>query len=255
MTGDMVKARVYDTYLTGRTSRLAPETLAGLKLRAPYLRAIIRRHFPADRAARVLDLGCGHGAFLHFMHEAGFASAWGVDGSREQVAEAERLGIGGVRHGDLAQTLQLTAAASLDVVTMFDVLEHFTRAEIAVLVTDIARVLKPGGRLILHVPNGESPFGGRIRYWDLTHEIAFTRESVSQLLLGDGFDAVRCYEDRPVVHGVFSACRNLAWRGIRGLLRAYLAVETGSSEPHAVFTQNFLVVADRRGAAATETMA
>lgn len=87
---------------------------------------------------------------------------------------------------------------------------------------DVLRVLKPGGRWIIHVPNGESPFGGRMRYWDLTHELAFTRTSVAQLLLASGFSDVRCFEDQPVVHGAKSALRWLLWQGFRALLRLYI---------------------------------
>jgi SAM-dependent methyltransferase len=68
-------------------------------------------------------------------------------------------------------------AGSLDAVIAFDVLEHFGRDELIPLVDAVHRVLRPGGRWIIHVPNGESPFFGSIRYGDLTHELAFTRQS------------------------------------------------------------------------------
>ena len=39
----------------------------------------------------------------------------------------------------------------------------------------MCRALKPGGRWILHTANAESPFYGRVRYGDITHEQAFTQ--------------------------------------------------------------------------------
>jgi hypothetical protein len=36
------------------------------------------------------------------------------------------------------------------------------------------KILRLGGRRIIRVPNGVSPFAGVIRYGDLTHELAFT---------------------------------------------------------------------------------
>jgi len=54
-----------------------------------------------DRSARILDLGCGHGAFIYFLREAGYTDVVGVDKSPEQVAEAKRLGIDGVHEADL----------------------------------------------------------------------------------------------------------------------------------------------------------
>ena len=243
MIAETYRTRIYTHYVQAREQALAPETLAGLAPRAHALRQLIRRHFPADKNVAVLDLGCGHGALLHFACEAGYTNLRGVDGSPQQVAAAQRLGIEGVAEGELRDTLAAQADASLDVVIAFDVIEHFTRDELLPFVDEVHRVLKPGGRWIIHVPNGESPFFGSIRYGDLTHEMAFTRTSLSQLLLSSGFSDVRCYEDAPVVHGAKSALRWLLWKGFRGVLRLYIAAETGDASNAHIFSQNLLAVA------------
>ena len=130
-------------------------------------------------------------------------------------------------------------------VVAFDVIEHFTRDELLGFVDQVQRVLRPGGRWIIHTPNGESPFCGRMRYWDLTHELAFTRTSIIQLLLSSGFSNVQCFEDAPIPHGLTSAGRWLLWKAIRSGLRLYLAAETGDTASSAIFSQNFLTVADK----------
>lgn len=237
------RERIYRHYVTARGSELVPQDVAGLASRAPYLRRLIRRHFPENRAAAIIDLGCGHGALLHFLREAGYRHLVGVDRSPEQVAAARRLGIEGVREEDLFETLRELPDRSQDVVVCFDVIEHFRREELLLFAEEVARVLRPGGRWILHVPNGESPFAARMRYGDLTHELAFTRESLGQLCLSCGFSRVACYEDAPVVHGFVSALRYGIWKAIRGLLRLYLAAETGDTGRAAVFSQNLLAVA------------
>jgi SAM-dependent methyltransferase len=239
-----IRTRVYDQYVHSRAAVLAPETLAGFASRAPYLRRLIREHFPPDRDATVIDLGCGHGALVYLAREAGYRNVTGVDLSREQVAEAQRLGIEGVVQGDLMDTLGSLPDDSQDAVVAFDVIEHFRRDELLPFVDEVRRVLKPGGRWIIHTPNGESPFFGRIRYGDITHEQAFTSVSIGQLLLSSGFSAVRCFEDTPVVHGVRSAGRYAVWKAARALLRLYLAAETGSSGS-GVLTQNLLAVAEK----------
>ncbi|MBV8231095.1 MAG: class I SAM-dependent methyltransferase [Planctomycetaceae bacterium] len=175
--------------------------------RAPYLRRLVRRHFPEDRSFSVLDLGCGHGAVLYFANEAGYRDVNGVDRSGEQVAAARALGIEGVTERDLMETIAVLPDGSRDVVVAFDLIEHFRREEVLPLVEQVRRVLKPGGRLIIHTPNAESPFFGRIRYGDLTHDLAFTRSSLSQLLLASGFRKMSFHEDEPVIHGLKSATR------------------------------------------------
>lgn len=237
------RKRIYAHYVTGRAVVPAPSTLAGLSPRAPYLRKLVREHFPAARGTAILELGCGHGALIHFARQAGYTNIAGVDGSLEQVAAARRLGIEGVTEGDILDALKARADASLDVVVAFDVIEHFTRDELLGIVDDVHRILRPGGRWIIHTANGESVFSGRMRYGDLTHELAFTRTSIAQLLISSGFSSLQCYEDTPVVHGLASGARWFLWKLIRAGLRLYIAVETGDASNAHIFTQNFLTVA------------
>ena len=244
MTSETYRTRIYSHYDKARQQPLAPVTIAGLNSRATYLRRMVQQHFPVDKAAKVLDVGCGHGALIYFATQLGYSQVQGVDGSMEQVAAARLLGIGGVAEGDLNQVLSALPDASLDVVVAFDVLEHFTREELLPFVDQVHRVLKPGGRWIIHTPNAASPFFGSVRYGDITHEMAFTTTSLNQLLLSSGFTRVNCFEDAPIVHGAKSALRWVIWQCFRGLMRLYSLAETGATG--GVFSQNLLAVAFKR---------
>lgn len=237
------RTRIYGAYVSGRQESLAPATLEGLKPRVPSLRKLVRRHFPAELNVPILDLGCGHGALIHVARQAGYSNIRGVDGSPEQVAAAKVLGIEGVEQSDVMEALAMEPDAALDGLISFDLIEHFNRNELINLVDEVFRVLKHQGRWIIHTCNAESPFGMGSRYGDYTHELAFTRTSLAQLLFTSGFSRVACYEDQPAVHGAKSAVRWLLWKGLRNLLRFYLAVETGDTGRDAIFSQNFLTVA------------
>lgn len=237
------RTRVYDDYVTGRKNSLAPSTLEGLKPRLPFLQKLIRLHFPPDFKAYILDIGCGHGALIYVARQMGYRNLHGVDGSPEQVAAARRLGINGVAQGDVLEALSRQPDGTLDCVVSFDLIEHFTKDELIVLVDEVWRVLKTGGRWIIHTPNAESPFGNRMLFLDFTHELAFTRISIFQLLFSSGFSRVDCYEDQPAVHGVKSAIRWVLWKIFRGFLRLYLAAETGDASREAIFSQNLLAIA------------
>jgi len=238
--------RVYRTYVTARTQEFAPSTIEGLRPRAAHLNKLIQSYFPADRTASIVDLGCGHGALIHFAREAGYSNIVGVDCSPQQIELARRLGIAGVRQGDLIEAISSMADSSLHAVVTFDVIEHFRKDELRGFVEQIVRALRPGGRWIIHTPNAESPFGARMRYGDFTHELAFTRESLSQCLLSSGFADVQCYEDAPVAHGLKSSVRCVLWKGLRLGLRLWIAIETGDTSPNLLFTQNLIAVASKR---------
>ena len=244
------RERVYRHYrdVTGALARVDAE---GPVRRVPHhLRRLVRLHFPEDRGARVLDLGCGPGDLLAVAGEAGYGNLMGIDGSPSQVAAAQRRGVADVRQGDILDTLDSLEPASFDVVVTYDVIEHLTMPELLRVVDGVARILRPGGRWIIHAPNGEGLFGMRMRYGDITHEMAFTRGSLGQLLGASGFTGVACFEDRPVPHGLKSAVRLVLWHGIRALLRLALAVESGETDRGAIFTQNLLAVAHKARAPA-----
>jgi SAM-dependent methyltransferase len=239
------RERIYCHYVNSGSSALAPATLDGLQPRLPYLKRLISDHFPADRNASIIDLGCGHGALMHIAREAGYRNIRGIDSSSEQVASARILRIHGVLEGDLMEAISAMPPESSDVVVTFDVIEHFRKDEMTAFVDQIRRILRPKGRWIIHTVNGESPFVGRVRWGDFTHELAFTRESIGQLLLSSGFERVECYEDAPIPHGIKSSIRWLLWKVIRVVLRLWLAIETGEPGRNAIFSQNLLAVATK----------
>ncbi len=229
--------RLYDTYRSSADKSHATAV-------SPYFDAVVRRHFPADRGAPILDLGCGAGELLGAAMAAGYIQLVGVDWSNEQVTAAHEAGRIMVRQGDLFDALRETADASQGVVAMFDVLEHLDRDVLATTLDHVLRVLRADGRLIAHVPNAESPMFGRVRYGDATHVTAFSRQSCEQVFKTIGFARVECFEDAPVIHGAKSAIRFVAWKAIRSALAAYLTVESGTASG-AIFSQNLLAVAHK----------
>ena len=124
-----------------------------------------------------------------------------------------------------------------------DVLEHLNKDEILELVDLIIGALKPGGAFVSQTANAENALWGRLRHGDFTHDLAFTRSSMRQLLLVTGFDSIRIYPQRLVVHGLASFVRRVLWWCIEMVLHMYLLVETGSAG--GIFTQNIVTKANR----------
>lgn len=237
------RSRLYNAYIssgqTGMTgNRKEPFDFSS---RAHFIESIIGKHIPDDKSIRILDLGCGYGAFLHFLKQAGYWNVFGVDVSGEQVAMAQSIGIAEIGRGDIGAFLATVKDSSVDVVLLIDVLEHFTRQELFDTLDEVFRVLKPLGKCIAHLPNAEGIYGMRVRYGDLTHELAFTPMTVHQVFSTVGFTKVDCLEDKPVVHGMKSFVRRLIWDVGTLVPKLVLAAETGQTS--LTLSQNMLVVA------------
>jgi cyclopropane fatty-acyl-phospholipid synthase-like methyltransferase len=214
-----------------------------LERRAPTMRNLIKNYFPQDKASKILEIGCGHGALLYFARKMGYSNIEGIDGSAQQVKLAQALNIIGVREGELLNDLRALDDQLLDVVVAFDVIEHFTKDELIDLVDEVQRVLKPNGRWIIHAPNARSPFVGTIRYGDFTHEQAFTEASITQVLKSSGFHKIHFFECKPLVYGFMSFMRSIMWQITRIVLTIFNAAETGSFERKAIWTRNLYAIA------------
>lgn len=236
--------RLYETYVSSGQARVTAETAEKVfASRRAYFTYLIREHFPKDRMARILDIGCGHGPFLYFLSAAGYRHLTGIDLSPEQVAVAAKLGITNVICGPAMDYMLSLAPESKDVIIIFDLLEHLCKQDIFDLLDQVYRVLSPGGICLIHVPNGEGLFSMRILFGDLTHRQAFTETSVRQMFSAVAFSEIQCFEDLPIVHGFTSAIRRCIWHLGTAPFRLLLAAETG--ELKTILSQNLVARATK----------
>jgi len=101
-----------------------------------------------EKLGRWVDLGCGRGEFIE-QSSPSDSSGIGVDYAVSS-AKAVRAGGRPALAADLNRGLPF-ASQSLDGATMIEVIEHIVQAES--LVAELARVIRPGGWLIVTTPN------------------------------------------------------------------------------------------------------
>jgi 2-polyprenyl-3-methyl-5-hydroxy-6-metoxy-1,4-benzoquinol methylase len=229
---DNIRARLYDAYSSTHAG-VANEATGAIAFRRDIL-----PHLPDVRGSAVVDLGCGQGQLVKQLILHGYTNARGIDISPEQVELAQAAGVTQVELGDYRNGLD---GSRLDVVTATDFFEHLTKFEVLEALDEVHTALRPGGVLILRVPNSVSPFGGNFRHGDITHETSFTARSLRQLGAAARFDTVRVFACPPPVHGAKSLARRAVWKAASGAMKLTLAAETGDLRGHLV-TQNIVAV-------------
>lgn len=139
------------------------------------------------KRGRVLDIGCATGSFLDAMRRRNW-EPYGVEINAEAASYARgQLGLN-VFAGTLIDARY--PDAFFDVVTLWNVFEHLHQPRSTLI--EIARITRPGGLLVISLPNPDSIeakiFG---RYWaglDIPrHLYIFSRRTLEQVLTSTGF--------------------------------------------------------------------
>lgn len=138
--------------------------------------------------ARLLDIGANLGLFVH--EAAARFRASGIEPSADVVAWAQREVGADLEVGSIDDDLE-RFHGQMDVVTMFDVLEHLPDPNRAL--RQCHRVLRPGGHLFLTTPDAGSVMSRLLRrhwyYVDMDEHVAlFTRGNAHTVLERSGFE-------------------------------------------------------------------
>ncbi len=142
--------------------------------------AALSRWFPAG--GQVLDAGSGSGEFLLLLREKGF-SPQGLEADDAYAGFARKqyqvpVASAGLLDADFAP-------ASFDAITLFHVLEH--QPDPVAVLARLGQWLKPGGVLVVEVPNLDCPHQHPAKRFHFAHVLGFTPPSLALAAHRAGF--------------------------------------------------------------------
>jgi SAM-dependent methyltransferase len=167
-------------------SRLGSFLARVLPKKRSYADRSVRNLHRPPSGGRLLDIGCGDGAFLAQMRDAGW-EVQGVEPDPDAAARARERGVKVVNRP--LEEAPLTPNV-FDAATMNHVIEHFHDPSEALRISH--RLLKPGGILWIATPNlasrGHALFGEDWVGLDPPrHLVLFSRASLGRLVDSAGF--------------------------------------------------------------------
>ena len=176
-----------------------------------FITPLVDQALAGRSAARLLDCGCGTGTNLDLFRAR--CDAFGFDLTPGGLRFARTHG--GLRVARASITHVPFAPATFDVVTSFDVLQCVTEAQETLAMASMARVLKPGGALILNVAALEILSGSHAV---LSEEVRrYTKPLMRQALSRAGLVPERITYTNFSLFPVMLATR--AWQRLRGAAR------------------------------------
>jgi 2-polyprenyl-3-methyl-5-hydroxy-6-metoxy-1,4-benzoquinol methylase len=150
----------------------------GLKIKyrsliCPFIN-LIKTVKPGDKVG---DVGCGSGQFLLLL--TAFAQPsylYGIEISQQLIVNAQQL-FGGFTKApynfEKYDGVHFpTALAEMDLLFLIDVLHHVPKNKQEAFIKDLAKVMKPGARLVLKDINAASP----LLYFNKLHDAIFAGE-------------------------------------------------------------------------------
>jgi methionine biosynthesis protein MetW len=210
------------------TDSFQPQTLSFTKTRKLFKRFDINRYdnfqlLLNKKAKTVLDIGCGNGHFLELIKD-NFEFLYGVDVSQNSINQAINRFKNTPHEKQVSFEVQNIEeglnfkADTFNAITMLAVLEHLF--DPFFVLKEVHRILKPGGTLIIDVPNiayikhrfkllfgklpiTSSPHNWPEIGWDCGHLHYFTQRSFTDLLTYSGFKIIKITGT-----GLFASLRN-----------------------------------------------
>ena len=145
-----------------------------------YMQPALARATAGTTNARILDCGCGTGSNLDMLRPYGRAIGFDLTRIGPEFAKAHGHRVAQASIGDIP-----FRSASFDLVTSFDVFQTLPDAVEQSAIVEIARVLKPGGWMLLHVAALDILHG---RHSVLSEETRrYTKRSLRELVSKGGF--------------------------------------------------------------------
>jgi SAM-dependent methyltransferase len=176
-----------------------------------------------------LDLGCGEGFFLYFASKAGYSNLHGVEISPQQVEIAKQYcQEANIVEGDIMNYLDSTAL-SFDLIVLDNVLEHFDKDNVFIILEAIHKKLNTNGKIFISVPNAGSPWGVPIAFTDFTHEVYFDPMSLRQVLMASGYEDVRVKGAGPIPVDFLPLVRSCFYYPIRTITLFFMYLMAGGS--------------------------
>ena len=132
--------------------------------------------------------------------------------------------------------------SKFDVVVMNDVIEHIDKDRIVPTLISIKKSLSRNGKIIIKTVNAANPITGcSSRYFDITHTICFTPESLSQVIRLAGFNKfVILPQDIWVINPVINLLGKIAQTIMNNIIRLmYLLYGRTTTR---VFTKDMIAV-------------
>jgi 2-polyprenyl-3-methyl-5-hydroxy-6-metoxy-1,4-benzoquinol methylase len=172
-----------------------------------YFKKLLRLAGVTGAPLNMLEIGFGNGGLLAYCKNQGHAIV-GTEANGRLVEMARSSGY----EAFAADFIETSPPDSFDLIVALDVIEHIEPAQTVAFLQACQRILKPGGRLVLRFPNGDSPFSASNFNADVTHVNWISADKMRYYAQMSSFASMKIQGTpqiiltKSLVHGFYNLC-------------------------------------------------
>ncbi len=141
---------------------------------------------------KILDIGCGRGEWLQ-KWSSKISDCIGIELDSEMISTCRKYGLK-IIEGDAIDSLIAFADNSVDLITIFHLVEHMNSLKLKELLFECMRILSPKGLLIIETPSIDNILvSTNSFYLDPTHVNHINAQNIEFTLEKIGFDFTKSY--------------------------------------------------------------
>jgi SAM-dependent methyltransferase len=207
-----------------------------------YYEVNFRPYLPDDRNAAILDIGCGQGDFVRYLHGLGYRNITAVDIDEKAVAALKGTeGVSALRHR-ISEELPGELGGPWALIVAKQMIYYLDRRQAADFVQSLSNALARDGRLLVEVFNGSLISSRFTELKDPAILTAYTELGLKRLLEWNGLEVERIFGARSGGSRLYRLLQSLWFRIYRGLL----IIERGRDDELPRIGQRSIVAVARR---------
>ena len=183
-----------------------------------YYQTNYRPLLPRDHKSAILDIGCGQGDFVRYLHGLGYRNITAIDIDKRAIDALQGLEGVTARQVEIGRELPAGLSGPWDLIVAKQMIYYLDRRDAAAFVRSLLEALAENGRVVVEIFNGSLMSSRFTENKDPGILTAYTELGLKRLLEGNGLQVERLFGANAGSSLIYRTLRSLWFATYRNML-------------------------------------